>query len=389
MKTILINLILTVCVFAQFASPAHLTMTESPIDSMFLSWKSVNSEISTVEWGFTDSYGNTLIESVADTFHHFTLTGLQANDTIYYRITSATIDHSTRFYTPAPVGDCSEFKVLIVGDVQWTVTNPPDSSSVVFDSIRTYIANNPVDMAIALGDCSTNLFNTSTLDTFFTRFDFCDSIPLIAVPGNTDNGAAFWKNYIQMHDADTESNQGFMQSVNVQNVDFLVLPAWVSFGIFTDNKDSVLTWFEREVENSSADIMITLVHYWGEWLTDGHPEAWWYTDPDTGYYLREFLPKYVYNNMLCFSAHLHKETQFHSIDRNHQIAFPVPSFTPDANAPKGFAVMKVNANNVCGDIEIYINEMFATPPKVETDYNLNYRKHYSKPNKIINPFRYK
>lgn len=147
-------------------------------DEVTIAWESREADAGTVSWGATAAYGNLASDSVSDTVHFVTLTGLAADTTYHYAVSAdgwTTGDHS---FTTLPSASADVLTLALYGDSR---TQPG-----VHLAIAEQIAAAAPDLVMHSGDLVDEPEDPACWgrQVFDPMAPFLSSTPVFLVPGN-------------------------------------------------------------------------------------------------------------------------------------------------------------------------------------------------------------
>ncbi len=189
--------------FLQDASPTSITIR----------WETTDSTETTVEWGLTQSLGNTatgtsFINEGTARIHDVELTGLSRFTEYYYRVKIDTVfTDIAQFKTPPFSSDKESFMMVAMSDMQRDGANPNKFSEIVEDGILDYVSNNFSDniskeLAFVMipGDLVVTGWNYDQwADHFFTPSqNLFNQVPVYPVPGNHESNSDYFFNYFKL-----------------------------------------------------------------------------------------------------------------------------------------------------------------------------------------------
>lgn len=182
-------------------------------NSIYILWETDSLSESIVEWGLTDTLGNTAIgtadSSVNDArIHEVKIEGLTRFTKYFYRVKTGTaISNIYTFKTPPFASDNESFRIVAMSDMQRDGSFPNKFQEIVEDGVIDYLADEfggeTIDnLAFILipGDLVSNGNNYASWENTF--FDPAQSlfseVPVYPVPGNHENNSNYFFQYFKM-----------------------------------------------------------------------------------------------------------------------------------------------------------------------------------------------
>ncbi|MBT7726244.1 MAG: metallophosphoesterase family protein [Flavobacteriales bacterium] len=211
-KILLILFCLPIIVLSQDFTINPYLQNASP-NSITIMWEYSNWDVSSVEWGNTDTLGNldsTTFEITSSTSCLFTakLTGLQSNTKYYYQVnTGNSTSEMFDFYTPSTNIDEAPINIVVMSDMQKSDNNPTKFSEIINDGIIDYAKDNyegntneNLDMILIPGDLvGTGTNHSHWKDDFFSQSEpLFSTVPFYPVLGNHEANANLYFQYMDL-----------------------------------------------------------------------------------------------------------------------------------------------------------------------------------------------
>ena len=211
-KILLILLCLPIIVLSQDFTINPYLQNANP-NCITIMWEYSNWEVSSVEWGNTDTLGNldsTTFEITSSISCLFTakLTGLQSNTKYYYQVnTGNSTSEMFDFYTPSTNIDEAPINIVVMSDMQKSDNNPTKFSEIINDGIIDYVKDNyegntneNLDMILIPGDLvGTGTNHSHWKDDFFSQSEpLFSTVPFYPVLGNHEANANLYFQYMDL-----------------------------------------------------------------------------------------------------------------------------------------------------------------------------------------------
>ena len=211
-KILLILFCLPIIVLSQDFTINPYLQNASP-NSITIMWEYSNWDVSSVEWGNTDTLGNldsTTFEITSSISCLFTakLTGLQSNTKYYYQVnTGNSTSEMFDFYTPSTNIDEAPINIVVMSDMQKSDNNPTKFSEIINDGIIDYVKDNyegntneNLDMILIPGDLvGTGTNHSHWKDDFFSQSEpLFSTVPFYPVLGNHEANANLYFQYMDL-----------------------------------------------------------------------------------------------------------------------------------------------------------------------------------------------
>ena len=211
-KILLILFCLPIIVLSQDFTINPYLQNASP-NSITIMWEYSNWDVSSVEWGNTDTLGNldsTTFEITSSISCLFTakLTSLQSNTKYYYQVnTGNSTSEMFDFYTPSTNIDEVPINIVVMSDMQKSDNNPTKFSEIINDGIIDYVKDNyggntneNLDMILIPGDLvSTGTNHSHWKDDFFSQSEpLFSTVPFYPVLGNHEANANLYFQYMDL-----------------------------------------------------------------------------------------------------------------------------------------------------------------------------------------------
>ena len=211
-KILLILFCLPIIVLSQDFTINPYLQNASP-NSITIMWEYSNWDVSSVEWGNTDTLGNldsTTFEITSSISCLFTakLTSLQSNTKYYYQVnTGNSTSEMFDFYTPSTNIDEAPINIVVMSDMQKSDNNPTKFSEIINDGIIDYVKDNyegntneNLDMILIPGDLvGTGTNHSHWKDDFFSQSEpLFSTVPFYPVLGNHEANANLYFQYMDL-----------------------------------------------------------------------------------------------------------------------------------------------------------------------------------------------
>jgi Calcineurin-like phosphoesterase/Purple acid Phosphatase, N-terminal domain len=244
-------------------------------NSIYILWETDEGDESTVEWGITETLGNTTsgtsIETVGTArVHEVKLEGLDRFTRYYYRVKTGTaFSEVFKFKTPPFASDNESFRLIAMSDMQRDGNNPDKFSEIVNDGIIPYLEDE------AGGELSDNLafvmipgdlvengpIYSQWEEHFFTPAqNLFNQVPVYPVPGNHENNTEFFFQYFHLPDNGTPDFEEHWWYSDYGNVRIVGLD---SNSPYTSQEQ--LDWLENVLSetcsNDSIDFVFAQMHH--------------------------------------------------------------------------------------------------------------------------------
>ena len=211
-KILLILFCLPIIVLSQDFTINPYLQNANP-NCITIMWEYSNWDVSSVEWGNTDTLGNldsTTFEITSSISCLFTakLTGLQSNTKYYYQVnTGNSTSEMFDFYTPSTNIDEAPINIVVMSDMQKSDNNPTKFSEIINDGIIDYVKDNyegntneNLDMILIPGDLvGTGINHSHWKDDFFSQSEpLFSTVPFYPVLGNHEANANLYFQYMDL-----------------------------------------------------------------------------------------------------------------------------------------------------------------------------------------------
>lgn len=222
-------------------------------------WKTDSASTGSVEYGLTDSYGDTETETGSNTFHTVTLPGLQSDTVYHYKVTCGSDASTDNTFRTAP-SSSSSFTFIAYGDSRGD-NNNPDFNYYHEAVVNAMVSHNPRTFIVNVGDLTHNGAENLWQPQFFLPAkNIFKSNVLYPVLGNHDDsveGRIFFADYF---DVPAGSGSDFYYSFNYGNTHFIVLDTSQTY----TNPSVQYTWLLDDLDSAdavSASWIIVIGHY--------------------------------------------------------------------------------------------------------------------------------
>ena len=267
-KILLILFFLPIIVLSQNFTINPYLQNASP-NSITIMWEYINCEVSSVEWGNTDTLGNlesTTFEITSYPSCLFTakLTGLQSNTKYYYQVnTGKSTSEIFDFYTPSNNIDEAPINIVVMSDMQKSDNNPTKFSEIINDGIIDYVKDNyegnineNLDMILIPGDLvSTGTNHSHWKDDFFSQSEpLFSTVPFYPVLGNHEANANLYFQYMDLPKNGTTGYEEHWWYKDNSNVRIIGLNSNSDY-----QKQEQLDWLESILLLTSLDNTIDFV----------------------------------------------------------------------------------------------------------------------------------
>ncbi len=259
---------------AQIINVQPYLQNASP-NSINILWETTDGDESIVEWGLTETLGNTT-SGTAETsngtarIHDVKLEGLDRFTQYFYRVkTGAAISPIYHFKTPPFASDETSFRMIAMSDMQRDANNPNKFEEIINDGIIQYLEDeNGEDLIDNLafvmipGDLVVNGNTYSQWeDHFFTPAQNLFSyVPVYPVLGNHENNSVYYFQYFHLPE---NGNPGFEEHwwhKDYGNTRIIGLNSNSPF-----NSQEQLDWLDLALENAcsadSIDFVFAQLHH--------------------------------------------------------------------------------------------------------------------------------
>ncbi|MDD5738369.1 MAG: metallophosphoesterase [Candidatus Pacebacteria bacterium] len=248
---------------------SNIMIAKPTLNSVTILRKTSFSSDVTIDYGLTDSYGNTT-SSTNKTIHELLISGLSPSTTYHYRITTSengnpedtTSTSDLTFKTQLEPGN--DFSFVIIGDIQGG-----DPSGTV-NQIQ---ALNP-DLILTVGDniqgegvSSVTDFETRwQIDVFDYIQDLTSHIPLFTTLGNHDaaisnfnNGITAYQQQVAMPTSDSGGEKYY--SFDYGDAHFVVLNGTYNGSNAGTIDSTQLSWLENDLQSTDKTWKFVFCHY--------------------------------------------------------------------------------------------------------------------------------
>ncbi len=267
-KILLILFCLPIIVLSQDFTINPYLQNANP-NSITIMWEYSNWQVSSVEWGNTDTLGNldsTTFEITSSPSCLFTakLTGLQSNTKYYYQVTTGnSTSEMFDFYTPSTNIDEAPINILVMSDMQKSDNNPTKFSEIINDGIIDYVKDNyegntneNLDMILIPGDLvGTGTNHSHWKDDFFSQSEpLFSTVPFSPVLGNHEANANLYFQYMDLPENGTLGYEEHWWYKDYSNVRIIGLNSNSDYQI-----QDQLDWLDSILYMTSLDNTIDFV----------------------------------------------------------------------------------------------------------------------------------
>ena len=326
-KILLILFCLPIIVLSQDFTINPYLQNASP-NSITIMWEYSNWDVSSVEWGNTDTLGNldsTTFEITSSTSCLFTakLTGLQSNTKYYYQVnTGNSTSEMFDFYTPSTNIDEAPINIVVMSDMQKSDNNPTKFSEIINDGIIDYVKDNyegntneNLDMILIPGDLvGTGINHSHWKDEFFDQSEsLFSTVPFYPVLGNHEVNANLYFQYMDLPENGTPGYEEHWWYKDNSNVRIIGLNSNSDYQI-----QDQLDWLDSILYMTSLDNTIDFVF---AQLHHPHKSEQW-TPGNTGFTgdVISLLENFTANcgkPTIHFYGHTHGYSRGQSKDHTH------------------------------------------------------------------------
>jgi hypothetical protein len=324
---LLLFLLINLSLYSQTIQVQPYLQDASP-NSIFILWETDSSDESIVEWGLTETLGNTsegtAQVSVGDArIHEVKLENLERFTKYFYRVkTGEAISPIHQFKTPPFASDNEPVRIIAMSDMQRDGSFPNKFNEIIHDGVIDYlteeIGGDVIDsLALVLipGDLVVNGNNYSSWEnTFFTPSeDLFSQVPLYPVPGNHENNSTYFFQYFKLPDNGTAGFEEHWWHKDYGNVRIIGLDSNNPF-----SNQEQLDWLDGVLDTTceadSIDFVFAQLHH-------PHKSELW--TPGESNYTGEVIARLEQFTTTCgkpsvhFFGHTHGYSRGQSRDHKH------------------------------------------------------------------------
>ncbi len=296
--------------------------------SIYILWETDSLDESVVEWGLTDTLGNTASGtaqiSVGDSrIHEVKIEGLARLTKYFYRVKTGTaVSEIYRFKTPPFATDHEAFRIIAMSDMQRDGAFPNKFQEIVQEGIIDYLATefggdiiDNLALVMIPGDLVQDGNNyTSWEETFFTPAqNLFSQVPVYPVPGNHENNAIYFFQYFKMPENGTPGFEEHWWHKDYGNVRIIGLDSNSPFSN-QEQLDWLDTVLDAACESDSTDFVFAQLHH-------PHKSELW--TPGESDYTGEVIDRLEQFTTACgkpsihFFGHTHGYSRGNSRDHKH------------------------------------------------------------------------
>lgn len=243
--------------------------------SMNILWETDFMDESIVNWGLTNSLGNTAIGTADSTsgtarVHDVKIENLQPFTKYFYSVTTGTATSPVyTFKTPPLPSSNHPFRIISMSDMQKDGFQPTKFSEIIHDGIIDYLddeyGGDMIDnLALVMipGDLVPNGLNYNQWETTFfsPSEDLFSHIPVYPVPGNHENNAPFFYKYFRLPDNGTAGFEEHWWYKDYENVRIIGLDSNNPF-----SNQEQLDWLNALLDstctNDDIDFVFAQLHH--------------------------------------------------------------------------------------------------------------------------------
>ena len=252
-------------VYTFLVSPYIQLVTES---SIWILWETDSGHESTVEWGTSESLGNTASGTTDSEgigiLHKVQITGLDQGATIWYRVkTGGAFSDIYRTKTSPAQSEVNSFRIVAMSDMQRDDRNPTKYREVVEDGVLGYFnqhygtdTSQELAMVLIPGDLVDNgWLYTDWLDDFFAQSQqLMGKVPFYPVTGNHEANTPLFFRYFELPDNGTVGYEEHWWWLDYGNVKIIGLDSNNAYRIQTQ-----LDWLDDVLVDACNDDKIDFV----------------------------------------------------------------------------------------------------------------------------------
>jgi len=273
--TLVFAIIVSITVFSQTIIKGPYLLYPNDNTKMTVMWQSDTSASSTIYWGTTQTYDDSISVSEYGNDHQFkyTITGLTPMQKYFYKIKIAGITKESSFIT-APDTNAQNLTFYIYGDTR----AHPEVQNDITGRILTEINNDPNSQTFCLitGDCVTHgrteadwqdqFFNTS----YSNNETLKSMVPYIIARGNHENydanynngyATTFYKYWPYNFASGSTNGDDMYYSIDYGPVHIVVLDQYDNSSFDPAQLSSAqLSWLQNDLANSNKTWKFILLH---------------------------------------------------------------------------------------------------------------------------------
>lgn len=297
-------------------------------NSIYVVWETDSGEESIVEWGLTQSLGNTSTGTVTASngsarIHTVLIENLSSFTKYYYRVTTGTaVSDMFNFKTPPLASDHESFRIIAMSDMQKDSAFPDKFYEMIHDGVLDYLdlefGGEVIDnLAFVMipGDLVVNGNNYSSWETdFFTPSeDLFNQVPVYPVLGNHENNSIYYFQYFKLPENGTPGYEEHSWYKDYGNVRIIGLD---SNGTYANQEQ--LDWLDTVLTSACASNDIDFVF---AQLHHPHKSELW--TPGESNYTGDVIEKLEQFTTDCgkpsihFFGHTHGYSRGNSRDHKH------------------------------------------------------------------------
>lgn len=243
-------------------------------NSIYILWETESGEESSVEWGLTETLGDTTSGSTVTTnggqLHEVQLTNLERFTGYHYRVrTGSAVSAIYRFKTPPFAGDEQSFRLLAMSDMQRDGNQPDKYREVVQDGVIPYLSNHFSDtlseeLALVMipGDLVVNGSNYSQWEEHFfgPAQPLLSHVPVYPVPGNHENDSPFFFQYFHLPENGSAGSEEHWWYHDYGNLRIIGLDSNGPYRT-QEQLDWLSSVLELTCENDAIDFVFAQLHH--------------------------------------------------------------------------------------------------------------------------------
>ncbi len=254
--------------YAQNALVQPYLQLASPI-SVYVKWETDVDTQSLIQYGLTESLGNSFYGSTTTTnnstiLHETNIKGLTPNTTYFYKAVTGSWESGIRSFTTQPTRDSeASFNIVLMSDMQKDGANPNIFNDLVNTSLLPYIdtaygspLSEHVQMAMIPGDlvANGNSYNQWKNDFFDPGQELWRSVPIYPALGNHEVNSSNYFNYFTLPENGTPGYLEHWYYHDYSNVRVLSLDSNSPYRL-----QAQLNWLDSILTLSCSDTLIDFV----------------------------------------------------------------------------------------------------------------------------------
>ncbi|MDC0230455.1 fibronectin type III domain-containing protein [Aureispira] len=251
-------------------------------NSMTIMWESTNCDPGMIDWGTSNSLGNSTAASSLNShgtacIYTANLIGLQAETTYYYQVSSGTmLSPLYTFITPALRENESSVNLVAMSDMQKDNSNPDKFHQITNKGIIDHITstytgdvNENLQLILIPGDLvdNGNNHNEWVHDFFGQGANLFSYVPFYPVPGNHENNAHYFFDYFDLPKNGTPGFSEHWWFKDISNIRIIGLDSNHDYQVTEQ-----LEWLDSILNLTSADTLIDFV--FAQLHHPHHSELW-------------------------------------------------------------------------------------------------------------------